>query len=188
MRQLPATITVPEMNLTIVHAGLVPGKPLEAQSLKAMLNMRNVVPTENAPVSSNSNSGTHAGPSWKASKDTKSGTAWAGEWSGPRHVVFGHDAKRKLQQRSVHFCVFFFLFVCSPSVVCGDGGGFGSAMLFSVDSVLALALALALALVFAKEDRTNNSRFVNSQSCRTGVRVLLTDTKRLTDCAFRECH
>lgn len=43
LRQLPYTITIPSMNIKVVHAGLVPGLPTEEQPLKDILTMRNLI-------------------------------------------------------------------------------------------------------------------------------------------------
>ncbi|EFJ43472.1 hypothetical protein VOLCADRAFT_96335 [Volvox carteri f. nagariensis] len=40
---LPFTVSVPEYGITVVHAGLVPGVPIEQQDMWAMYKMRNVV-------------------------------------------------------------------------------------------------------------------------------------------------
>jgi hypothetical protein len=63
----------------VVHAGLVPGVPLERQEPETCLNLRSFKPD-----------GT---PSKRIE-----GTAWAARWPGPERVVFGHDAVRGLQQ------------------------------------------------------------------------------------------
>ena len=63
----------------VVHAGIVPGVPLDRQDRTHLLNMR----------------------SFKADgSPTKKieGDPWASRWHGPPHVVFGHDAVRGLQR------------------------------------------------------------------------------------------
>ncbi|HVZ86322.1 MAG TPA: metallophosphoesterase [Polyangia bacterium] len=64
----------------VVHAGLVPGVPVEHQERKMLLNLRSI---------------TDEG---KPSKRIE-GKPWSTLWTGPEHVVFGHDALRGLQQR-----------------------------------------------------------------------------------------
>jgi hypothetical protein len=80
IEQLPLWIDLPDDNVTVVHAGFVPGQPLSEQTRNDMTNMRNLL-----------SDGT-------ARSTVKEGVAWATVWPGPRHVVFGHDAKRELQQ------------------------------------------------------------------------------------------
>lgn len=63
----------------VVHGGVVPGVPLEAQERKLLLNLRSIT-ADGAPTK------------------TLDGTPWAALWKGPPHVVFGHDAVRGLQR------------------------------------------------------------------------------------------
>src|SRR5699024_5340912 len=85
--QLPYTITIPKLGVTVVHAGLVPNLPIERQSAKDMVHMRNLIEIEN-----------EGKLLYDATQSDKIGVAWASIWSGPNHVYFGHDAKRKLQE------------------------------------------------------------------------------------------
>ena len=43
IESLPYTITIPELNTIVVHAGLVPGVPLVEQEPDYMVRMRNIV-------------------------------------------------------------------------------------------------------------------------------------------------
>ena len=91
LRELPYTISIPSYDALVVHAGLVPGRPLQDQHPTDMHSMRNV-------VTSTSISGTICEPpSYEGVSTTTEGVAWASLWRGP-HVYFGHDAKRGLQQ------------------------------------------------------------------------------------------
>lgn len=84
--ELPYTITIDDLNAIIVHAGLIPGLPLDRNKLWEMINMRNLI------LDSKADGG------FRASKETDAGEAWASLWNGPEHIYFGHDAKRQLQQ------------------------------------------------------------------------------------------
>eukprot|EP00873_Tetraselmis_striata_P038153 jgi/Tetstr1/458417/TSEL_044852.t1 len=95
MSALPFTIAIPCYNIMIVHAGLVPGVPLQDQSCTDMYKMRDVIPAAEAAAGECSD-----GRSWVGSeRKSKAGKAWSKKWPGPEHVFFGHDAKRKLQLR-----------------------------------------------------------------------------------------
>ncbi|UJR80802.1 metallophosphoesterase family protein [Sandaracinus amylolyticus] len=80
LEALPYTISLPEHRALVVHAGLVPGVPLDRQKPEDMLTMRSI-----------REDGT-------ASKRLDDGTPWARLWVGPQHVYFGHDAVTGLQQ------------------------------------------------------------------------------------------
>lgn len=82
LRQLPYTIQLRHFNSIVVHAGLVPGIPLEEQQPVDMYKMRNLI--ENSET-------------LQPTSSDKEGVPWASKWKGPEHVYFGHDAKRGLQ-------------------------------------------------------------------------------------------
>lgn len=78
LEALPLWLRLPGM--IIVHAGLVPGIPLEQQEENALMNIRSV---------------TNGG---KWSKEYADGEPWPARWNGPERIVFGHDAVRGLQR------------------------------------------------------------------------------------------
>ncbi|CAH1782062.1 unnamed protein product [Owenia fusiformis] len=80
MKQLPYTIRVPTHNSIVVHAGLLPGKELQENTVFEMTRMRNIL--EN--VDGN----------WEAIEDTTIGYNWARRWDGNMHIFFGHVARR----------------------------------------------------------------------------------------------
>uniref|UniRef100_A0A383VP43 Calcineurin-like phosphoesterase domain-containing protein n=1 Tax=Tetradesmus obliquus TaxID=3088 RepID=A0A383VP43_TETOB len=84
LARLPFSLQVQGYNILVVHAGLVPGVPLQQQELTMLIKMRELL----------------RGPdgSWQGLEKGQEGSqAWAGVWQGPQHVFFGHDAKRRLQ-------------------------------------------------------------------------------------------
>lgn len=81
LERLPFTISIPLLNVIVVHGGLVPGVKLENQKPHDMLNMRNYVHERLC-----------------GSKDIDDGIPWGSQWPGPEFVFFGHDARRKLQK------------------------------------------------------------------------------------------
>jgi Calcineurin-like phosphoesterase. len=66
--------------VAVVHAGAVPGVPLEKQERDDLLNLRSMV------------GGT------ASTRRLLMRWPWAAAWHGPEHIVFGHDAVRGLQQ------------------------------------------------------------------------------------------
>jgi predicted phosphodiesterase len=77
---LPFHLTLPEMGVIVVHAGLVPGVSLDRQLPDDMMNMRSL----------DSNG--------RPSRRIEDGEPWGSFWPGPEHVVYGHDAIRGLQK------------------------------------------------------------------------------------------
>lgn len=77
---LPYTLAFPDLEVMVVHAGFVPGVPVKEQQEFDLLNLRSIT--------------SEGKPAYRADD----GIPWASVWKGPEHVVFGHDAKRGLQQ------------------------------------------------------------------------------------------
>ncbi|GFR89092.1 Bis(5'-nucleosyl)-tetraphosphatase, symmetrical [Elysia marginata] len=88
IKSLPYSISIPHLNIIIVHAGLVPGIPLHRQSIQDLCQMRNVETNIRFPW----------GLVSTAHRKPIRGVAWATKWEGPQHVYFGHDCRRGLQQ------------------------------------------------------------------------------------------
>jgi hypothetical protein len=63
----------------VVHAGAIPGVPLEQQEREHLLTLRSF---------------SREGEPTKKGK----GLPWASQWRGPERIVFGHDAVRGLQE------------------------------------------------------------------------------------------
>lgn len=88
LAELPYTIHIPQLNAIVVHAGLVPLVPLQEQTFINMTKMRNVI----------ENVDTFGNVTFQGTDSDSVGIAWASTWSGPQHIYFGHDAKRRLQE------------------------------------------------------------------------------------------
>jgi predicted phosphodiesterase len=79
LKALPMYLRVPEHEVIVVHAGLVPAVPLEQQEPALLMNLRSIRPD-----------GT-------GSKKPNDGVLWASLWLGPELVLFGHHASAGLQ-------------------------------------------------------------------------------------------
>ena len=80
LESLPLQRHFPELNVRVVHGGLVPGVPLEEQRPELLLNLRSIT------------------PEGKPSKKVDNGVPWASLWKGPELIIFGHDAMRGVQR------------------------------------------------------------------------------------------
>ncbi|MER2563814.1 MAG: metallophosphoesterase [Myxococcaceae bacterium] len=76
---LPLWLDFPELNTLVVHAGLLPNVPVTEQPRHLLLNLRSI------------------DAEGHGSTRVSGGRPWAELWPGPRFVIFGHDALRKLQ-------------------------------------------------------------------------------------------
>jgi Calcineurin-like phosphoesterase len=78
LESLPLWIDLPEHEVRLVHAGVIPGVPMEKQPHEALLSMRYLGP-DGEPIE-------------------KGGTVlWGTLYVGPPHVVFGHNAQPEPQ-------------------------------------------------------------------------------------------
>ncbi|CAL8471900.1 g11442 [Coccomyxa elongata] len=87
-RQMPFSLSIPSHGVLVVHAGIVPGTPLEDHLLHDLIEMRHV-----AAEGSASANRYKALPKFPRS----AGQPWANIYNGPQHVIFGHHARRRLQ-------------------------------------------------------------------------------------------
>lgn len=125
LNALPFTLRLPSYNVTVVHAGLVPGIAVEDQNPKDLLLMRDVVPVrecgaatydEDGNGESNEDSESEGDGVPAVVKDENTavfrfrgskrhhpnGRSWSSVWTGfpdGGHVFFGHDAARGLQEQ-----------------------------------------------------------------------------------------
>jgi hypothetical protein len=84
LRELPLDMALPAEfgHVRVVHAGMVPGVAVADQRREDLITIRSLLP--------NGTGSALPGPRGSAS--------WAAFWRGPEHLVFGHDARRKLQR------------------------------------------------------------------------------------------
>ncbi|MCB9591368.1 MAG: metallophosphoesterase [Sandaracinaceae bacterium] len=80
LEALPLYLEIPELDVLVVHAGVVPGVPIRKQRREDLLLMRSLRPD-----------GT-------ASPRLGDGRLWGSRYQGPPRVVFGHDAITGLQR------------------------------------------------------------------------------------------
>jgi diadenosine tetraphosphatase ApaH/serine/threonine PP2A family protein phosphatase len=74
LEPLPLWLRFPAFDSVVVHAGVVPGKPLNAQRPEDLMTMRTMRPDG------------HASPR------LEDGLLWAKAYRGPERIIFGHDA------------------------------------------------------------------------------------------------
>jgi hypothetical protein len=79
LEAMPLWLDLPEHELRVVHAGVVPGQPVERTPAEALLKMRTL----------------DARGGW--SDEADAGVPWGERYAGPPHVVFGHYARNEPQ-------------------------------------------------------------------------------------------
>lgn len=77
IRSMPLFIRLPEYNAAVVHAGVFPGRPLEAQKRHHLLHIQMI-----CPPSEESKWPSKAPEGWKF---------WTHFWEGPERLIFGHS-------------------------------------------------------------------------------------------------
>jgi hypothetical protein len=79
---LPMWIDLPEHDVRIVHAGVVPGLPMENQPKHVLLSVRFLSPSD-VPLDTR--------------EPEKGSVLWGARYHGPPHIVFGHYARSQPQ-------------------------------------------------------------------------------------------
>lgn len=111
LAELPYTITIPGSSMgeaedtIIVHAALIPYVDLNDQEIETMITVRDLLPVcdgEGNFLRFDGHEKTKGAEATVAvseldAKQCEVPTTWASAWRGPQRVVFGHNAKRKLQ-------------------------------------------------------------------------------------------
>jgi hypothetical protein len=77
LEELPLLLHVPEHGIVVAHAGIDPSQPLTAQDPWVLTHVRSI-DAEGKPTD-------------------KWGTPWAVSYTGPEHIVFGHNARKRPQ-------------------------------------------------------------------------------------------
>ncbi len=78
LKSFPLWLDLPGNGVRVVHAGLVPGVPMEEQAPATLMTIR-CLDRKNRPSSE------------------RGGVSWAAHYDGPPHVVFGHNADSEPQ-------------------------------------------------------------------------------------------
>jgi diadenosine tetraphosphatase ApaH/serine/threonine PP2A family protein phosphatase len=82
LRALPLWLDLPEHDVRVVHAGVVPGLPMERQDPRALMYMRCLGPS-GEPI------------------ERRGEALWGKAYEGPTHIVFGHNALSEPQIHAV---------------------------------------------------------------------------------------
>jgi hypothetical protein len=109
LSQLPYTIQIPgdvlgdDEDTLIVHAGLIPYCAIQDQKISTMTTIRDLLPrcNESGEFTNfeyhNSKGGEASKQVVNAQTTCNKPVTWASSWNGPQRIIFGHDARRKLQ-------------------------------------------------------------------------------------------
>jgi bis(5'-nucleosyl)-tetraphosphatase (symmetrical) len=111
LAELPYTITIPGSFLgetedtIIVHAGFIPHTDLVDQEIETMTTIRDLLPICNKkgqfkgyePIEKTKTGDAKIAVNEIDAKECDVPMTWASVWNGPQRVVFGHNAKRRLQ-------------------------------------------------------------------------------------------
>lgn len=92
----PFHVEFPEHALVVVHAGIVPGVPLEHQRPETMMRIR-TVRASSARALGLTPRGKALSPEFAPHGSGGGHLLWGACWQGPPHVVFGHNAAPGIQ-------------------------------------------------------------------------------------------
>jgi len=91
---MPLWLDLPAHGVRIVHAGVVPGVPIEKQVIRHLMYLRGFSPGSAGPGSAGPGSAGpgSAGPRMEA-VEVRGTRSWAHAYGGPEHIVYGHNAQ-----------------------------------------------------------------------------------------------
>jgi hypothetical protein len=78
LERLPLWLDLPEHDVRVVHAGVVPGIPIDEQDPRALMYIRSLAPSPKGPPQAHEERGIQS---------------WAHTYEGQPHIVFGHNAQ-----------------------------------------------------------------------------------------------
>lgn len=92
MRRLPLYLRIPEHNVVAVHAGVYPGRPIEAQEQRHLLHIQTIQPYDKwGRPTRNMKS---VWPS-RVPPNEDGWEFWTKSWTGPEIIIFGHSTLNK---------------------------------------------------------------------------------------------
>ena len=74
LEALPLWLDLPEHGVRVIHAGLVPGVPMERQDPRILMNIRSI-------------------DKFGSPQEKRGNLLWGQVYLGPPHIVFGHNAR-----------------------------------------------------------------------------------------------
>jgi serine/threonine protein phosphatase 1 len=90
MRSMPLWVRLPEHNAVVVHAGVYPGRSIEAQDPRHLMHVVMIAPMDQDGRPSGEERSVWPGQPVPSGTESLRWGLWTRFWDGPERVVFGH--------------------------------------------------------------------------------------------------